>query len=208
MTGSGDWSLRCRIFCGECGSVSCCLLVGIDVSLFLRRLLPGGVDNVRPQGERDEDEFSASSQTPLRQSTLSLPRDPPPILGTRYGPFPAGYTILLTPKYRSAPDRDMLNHLKEVYYSRIHLQPLPLLDPEDLEQLIEMRSREYLMNSFCALTILSSEGGYHGEQRLAFAQEHADSARNVVNSLASEASSQPDVLQALCLLALYDMKRT
>jgi hypothetical protein len=101
----------------------------------------------------------------------------------------------------------MLDHLKGVYLSSIHLQPLPLLDAEDLEQLTMMRSQNYLLDSFCALTILFSEQGYYGEQELTFARERADSARDVVNSLALEASSQPSVLQALCLLALQDMKR-
>jgi len=77
-----------------------------------------------------------------------------------------------------------------------------------LEQLNQMQSQQYLVDSFCALTILFSDHSLYGDQKLACAREHADAARNVVNSLSLEASSQLEVLQALCLLALFDMKRT
>jgi len=183
------------------------LSVGAN-GIFLRRLLPGGVDNVTRLIETDEEEFSASSQTPLRHPTTSLSHELSPAPETHHSRFPAGSTTVLTPTYSSGPSKDMLDHLKVVYSSSIHLQPLPLLDTEDLEQLSQMRSQEYLLNSFCALTILFSEQGYYSEHELTFARERANSAREVVNSLALAASPQPDVLQALCLLALYDMKRT
>lgn len=174
----------------------------------LRRLLPGGVDNAVRLAEIDEEEFTASSQTPSRYPTASLSNDPPPVPRTRYSLFPADFTTLLTPTSSTDPSGDMLDHLKEVYLSSIHLQPLPLLDLEDLGRLNQTRSQDYLFDSFCALTISFSEHGHYVEQKLEIARERADSARNAVNSLALGASSQPDVLQALCLLALYDMKGT
>ena len=178
------------------------------MELFLHSLLPEGVGNAGFPLETDEEGFSASSHTPVRESTTYLPYDNAPMPMIRYDFFPAGYMTVLTPIFSPALSRNMLNQLIEVYNSNIHLQPLPLFDLEDLEQLSQMRARQYLVESFCALTILFSEHGNSLDQRMAFAREYADSARNVVNALALEASPRADVLQALCLLALFDMKRT
>ena len=174
----------------------------------LHRLLPSGnVDNDETPETNDE-RRSVISPTPRRNDVSSLPHDRDDVPTTRYACFSKDLPPLLTsrPIHSFVLSKDVLDHLVEVYSTSIHLQPLPLFDSEELEQVRQMRPRRYLLDSFCALSFLFSDDSLYGDQQTTIARQYAKSAREVVIPLASDASPRTDILRALCLLALYDMK--
>ncbi|KIW23627.1 uncharacterized protein PV07_11813 [Cladophialophora immunda] len=103
------------------------------------------------------------------------------------------------------PPPQVLDYLVDIYRKKIHLQPLPLLSPEDLRTIID-NSPQYLRWSFLALTVSFSNHDFYKGKSSEAIKLYSRSAADTVMKLAAGGNSRVDVLQSLCLLAFKDIK--
>ncbi|KAI1630167.1 hypothetical protein EDD37DRAFT_84703 [Exophiala viscosa] len=102
-------------------------------------------------------------------------------------------------------DSDILDHAVHVYKTKIHLQPLPLLSLEDLPDRLA-RGPTYLRWAFLALCLNFTAPEIPLSPGREYVQHYSQSAHEAVVKLAMEGIATAEILQALCLLALSDMK--
>ncbi|KAJ1717842.1 hypothetical protein NYO67_196 [Aspergillus flavus] len=102
------------------------------------------------------------------------------------------------------PPVHVLDHLVEVYRTRIHLQPLPLFNLEGLRDRLA-NSPRFLLHSFLALSLnFGSHGFFRGREQEAV-QFYTRSAQDGTMELAVEGISKVEVIESLCLLAVKDL---
>ncbi|OQV05766.1 Fungal Zn2-Cys6 binuclear cluster domain-containing protein [Cladophialophora immunda] len=106
---------------------------------------------------------------------------------------------------RPEPPPQVLDYLVDIYRKKIHLQPLPLLNPEDLRTIID-NSPQYLRWSFLALTVSFSNHDFYKGKSSEAIKLYSRSAADTVMKLAAGGNSRVDILQSLCLLAFKDIK--
>lgn len=102
------------------------------------------------------------------------------------------------------PSPQIFDHLVRIYASVIHLQPLPLFQPEHLRERLPC-CPQFLRWTFFALALAFSEGYISPEEDAQTGEFYASKADEVMQ-LAMEGNCSLPVIQALCLLVLLDMK--
>ena len=111
------------------------------------------------------------------------------------GLFASGLNVL-------DPPSSVLNHFINVYRRKLHLQPLPLFNSEDIQKWLTA-SPKFLLWSFLALTLnFSSHDFYPKDKESDFSTLYTRSAEESLLSLAVEGTPRVEVVQALCLLAV------
>ncbi|SPJ74242.1 uncharacterized protein FTOL_03972 [Fusarium torulosum] len=102
------------------------------------------------------------------------------------------------------PPSETLDHLIEIYRTKIHLQPLQLFRLPDLKNYLSS-SPQFLLWSFLALTVRHSTHDYYKGQEVKAAEFYADLAHQAVISLAYQGIPKIEVVQALCMLVLVEV---
>ena len=97
-----------------------------------------------------------------------------------------------------------MDYSVDVYKTKIHLQPLPLFDLQDLSSRLS-QATPFLQWAFLALCLGFSSPDYPTDHGTDTVQFYTRSAHEAVVRLASEGTATLEVLQALCLLTLNDM---
>ncbi|KAH6951902.1 hypothetical protein DER45DRAFT_587567 [Fusarium avenaceum] len=106
---------------------------------------------------------------------------------------------------RPDPPPEVIAYFIKEYGTTVHLQPLPLFDLGNLTAKLASAPR-YLVHSFLALMLeFSSHGFYDGKQQQA-ASYYNGSAVATTQQLASEGKPRVELIQALCMLSLKDIK--
>lgn len=118
------------------------------------------------------------------------------------------HTLCMKPIELSSPSLEppvhVLDHLVEVYRTRIHLRPLPLFNLEGLRDRLA-NSPRFLLHSFLALSLnFGSHGFFRGREQEAV-QFYTRSAQDGTMELAVEGISKVEVIESLCLLAVKDL---
>ncbi|KAF4996693.1 hypothetical protein FGRMN_4351 [Fusarium graminum] len=106
---------------------------------------------------------------------------------------------------RFNPPREALAHFVDIYSSTVHLQPLPLFEPHNLGKLLDS-APQYLLHSFLALMLDFSTHRFYGNKHSEAAAYYTRSAVSSTQQLASEGKPKVEVIQALCLLTLKDIR--
>ncbi|KAF5686748.1 C6 transcription factor [Fusarium denticulatum] len=103
------------------------------------------------------------------------------------------------------PPRQVLDFLVDVYRTRLHFQPFPLLHLEGLtEQLLA--GPPFALWSFMALILTVDTHGFYKGTDPTPGDVFACSAEDAVMKLAFEGATEPIVIQSLCLIALKHMR--
>ncbi|KAF5669989.1 hypothetical protein FHETE_4672 [Fusarium heterosporum] len=102
------------------------------------------------------------------------------------------------------PPSEVLDHLLAIYRIKFHLQPLQLFKLNDLKDDLKTSS-QFLLYSFLALTVRHSTHDFYKDQKAAAVDLYANSAHQIVISLASQGVTRIDVIRALCMLVLVDV---
>lgn len=102
------------------------------------------------------------------------------------------------------PPSEVLDHLVEVYRTKLHFQPLQLFRLVGLREYL-LASPQFLRWSFLGLILhFSSHEFYSGREAEAI-EFYSTSSRQEVTSLALQGIPRLEVLQALSLLVLVDV---
>lgn len=117
----------------------------------------------------------------------------------------AGIFDDLTRLYSSSPPIEVLKYFIEIYRTKIHMQPLPLFDLSDIQQVLSGTS-QFLLWSFLSLTLKFSSHQFYGGKEPEAIAFYTRSAEDQVMKLAVEGATCPKVSQSLCLLALSEIK--
>ncbi|KAJ8114543.1 hypothetical protein OPT61_g3601 [Boeremia exigua] len=104
-----------------------------------------------------------------------------------------------------SPTPEVLQHLAQVYENTIHLQPLSLFDPVQLDTRFPFYP-DFLMHAFLSLMLLFTVHPHYGGRDLDAAGYYASLAQDVVMNESSRGLPKLEIVQSLCLLALRDMK--
>lgn len=106
---------------------------------------------------------------------------------------------------RPNPGLLVINHFVNVYKKKIHLQPLPVFVEPDIAFQIS-NAPPYLLWSFMSLMLqFSTHHFFHGQESTA-AEFYSREAEQTVMELASEGVPTIVLVQALCLIALKQLK--
>ncbi|KAJ3458906.1 hypothetical protein MRS44_013015 [Fusarium solani] len=102
------------------------------------------------------------------------------------------------------PPPEALNHFVQIYKTTLHLQPLPLFNPDDLWERMAILP-QFLLHSFLALMLkFSIHEFYHGEEVEA-ASLYNRLAADATMRLAFDGAPRLEVIQSLCLLTLRNI---
>ncbi len=132
-----------------------------------------------------------------------------PTLARLAGLFPdvVDFLILYQLTYlpSSDPTHDELDHAIQVYKTKLHLQPFPLFNLLDLHDRL-VQGAPYLRWAFLALCLSFTSPEFIQGEGPESVQHYSRLGHEVAVRLAAEGTATLEVLQALCLLALSDMK--
>ncbi|KAF7556914.1 hypothetical protein G7046_g6175 [Stylonectria norvegica] len=159
------------------------------------------VDSLATQKNRRSGNFESPTINPDGESHADIRRVQLPISIVK-GPV----QTLTWPSTSHELPKEVLDHFVEIYRSHIYFQPLPLFEPEELRVSLDP-APDFLRQSFLAIALnFCDHYFYCGEGKKA-AECYMSSARKTVMAMAAESvtSLELEVLQSLCLLALYDI---
>lgn len=98
----------------------------------------------------------------------------------------------------------MLAQLVDIYKERLHCQPLPLFDIKDLPSQVG-KFPTVLLRSFLAVTVKYSDDEFFKDCKTAAVEFYMQSSRELIFAQLGDPGASVDLLQACCLLALYDI---
>ncbi|KAE8368125.1 hypothetical protein BDV27DRAFT_154296 [Aspergillus caelatus] len=106
---------------------------------------------------------------------------------------------------RPAPPVDVLEHFVDVYRIKLHLQPLPIFNLTGLTDRL-MAGPQYLLWSFLAVVLTFSNHIFYQNTEDIAKDLYSRSSEYAVMKLAWEGDPNPEVIQALCLVALKHIR--
>lgn len=102
------------------------------------------------------------------------------------------------------PPPEVLCHFVGVYENKLHLQPLPLFDIDNLPGEVAYFP-EFLLHAFMAITLPFLEHSFYGDRKPTVIDFYVRSARKTTIGLASQGILSLNILQSICLLTLVDI---
>lgn len=102
------------------------------------------------------------------------------------------------------PPSHVLEHFVNLYVEKIHVQPLPLFDPEKLLNHLSASPR-YLLWSFMAVVLHFGTHPFYRDNEAQAVSFYIRSANESCTKLAADGIARTEVLQATCLLAMRNI---